>query len=432
MIVYVVQEGDTITSIASKYRVSEKRLQQENFVSDPNNLAVGDTLVITYPKQIHIVKDGDTLISIAKDYNIPLMQLYRNNPHLWEDETLIVGQMIVISYQTKGETMTSGYVFSFVGKDILRMTLPYLTYLNIFNYTLAPKGGLVSVYDETDIITMTKQFGVQPLLLVSGLNFRGERSPELVYEILLNVDNQINQANRIVEIMQEKGYYGVNIVFTMLNERSQSLYIEFLKRVVPLINEAGFKVFITIDSEFSDEENGDKFERVDYSEFNNLIEGTFLRRFYWGTLYGPPRPVASIQDISEYLDYVKTMIEPKKLNIGFPLLGYLWTLPYIEGFTRANAYSISASINLANVTDTPILFDEVSKTPHFRYVNELPIETIDYEVWFVDARTINEIVTLAIDNKLQGTGLWNIMSYYPQIWLIINSTFKIIKLLPEE
>ncbi len=432
MIVYVVQEGDTITSIASKYRVSEKRLQQENFVSDPNNLAVGDTLVITYPKQIHIVKDGDTLINIAKEYNIPLMQLYRNNPYLWEVETLTVGQMLVISYHTKGESMTSAYVFYFVGEDILRTTLPYLTYLSIFNYTLAPKGGLVSDNDETDIITMAKQFGVQPLLLVSGFDFKGERYPELVFEILQDVENQMNQANRMIQIMQEKGYYGVNIVFTLLNERTQPLYIEFLKRVVPYINRAGFKVFTTVDIDFREVEDGEKFDRVDYSEFNNLVEGTFLRRFYWGTLYGPPRPVASIQDISEYLAYVKTMIEPKKLNIGFPLLGYLWPLPYIEGFTRANAYTISASINLANVTDTPILFDEVSKTPHFRYVNELPLETIDYEVWFVDARSINEIVKLTIDNKLQGTGLWNVMSYYPQIWLIINSTFNIIKLLPEE
>ncbi len=432
MNVYVVQEGDTITSIANTFKVSETRIAQENFVTDLNNLVVGDTLVITYPTQIYVIKDGDSLEGIADSFGIPLMQLYRNNPYLWEKESLTVGEMLVISYNTQAEITTNGYVFSFVGLNTLRITLPYLTYLTIMNYKMSEKGNLEPYYNESEITTLAKQFGVQPLLLISSLDISGNRNPQVGYEILINPEAQLALAKNMIQVMKEKGYYGANMVFTVLNERTQRLYIELLKRIVPLINEEGFTVFVTVDSGIERPEGESVYEKLDYTEVGKLVKGLYLTSLYWGTLTGPPRPVSSIPEVKEYLDYVKKMVDPKKLNISFPLIGYIWTLPYIRGYTKANSYTINAAINLAYLTDSTILFDEVSKTPYFSYEYESRTDIIKHEVRFVDARTINEIIKLTIENALQGTGLWNIMSFYPQIWIMFNSIYRIIKLLPEE
>ncbi len=432
MNVYVVQEGDTITSIANTFKVSETRLAQENFVTDLNNLVVGDTLVITYPTQIYVIKDGDSLEGIADSFGIPLMQLYRNNPYLWEKESLTVGEMLVISYNTQTEITSNGYVFSFVGLNTLRITLPYLTYLTIMNYKMSEKGNLKPYYNESEITTLAKQFGVQPLLLISSLDISGNRNPQVGYEILINPEAQLALAKNMIQVMKEKGYYGANMVFTVLNERTQRLYIELLKRIVPLINEEGFTVFVTVDSGIERPEGESVYEKLDYTEVGKLVKGLYLTSLYWGTLIGPPRPVGSIPEVKEYLDYVKKMVDPKKLNISFPLIGYIWTLPYIRGYTKANSYTINAAINLAYLTDSTILFDEVSKTPYFSYEYESRTDIIKHEVRFVDARTINEIIKLTIENALQGTGLWNIMSFYPQIWIMFNSIYRIIKLLPEE
>jgi spore germination protein len=431
MIIYEVQAGDTISTIADKFGVSETRLIQENGITYPNDLVIGQTIVITYPEKEYIVKMGDTLSSIALDHGITMSQLYRNNPYLWERESIYPGDILVISYNTRVSITTNAYAFPFIDSNTLKKSLPYLTYLSILNYKTLRKGEIESFYDDTELIKTTKQFGVAPLMLVTSVTFRGERDPAMIYEILLNPDYQETHAQNMLKVMKEKGYYGLNITITFLNETNEELYLNYLKRLTSILNKEGFPVFITIDPNFMIEDNQTFFEKIDYTAYNKLINEAYLMRFFWGTQYGPPMPVSSIADIKLYLEYIKQMIEPKKLNIGFPLLGYDWRLPYIQGFSEANAITLAAAIDLARYYKSTILFDEISKTPYFEYQVQANKGVDNHVVWFVDARTINEIVNLVIENDLQGTGLWNIMSYYPQFWLVINAQCEIDKLLPE-
>lgn len=431
MIVYVVQAGDTITSIAYNFGVSATRLILENGITNPTDLVIGQTIVITYPQELYIVKEGDTLSEIALNHGISIIQLYRNNPYLWDRQYIFPGEELVISYDTKSTIATNAYAFPFINKNILRKTLPYLTYLSILNYKTLRRGEIESYYDDSELIETAKQFGVVPLMLLSSLTFQGERNPEMVYEILLNPDYQERHAQSMLKVLKDKGYYGVNITITFLNETNQELYLNYLKRITYLLKNDGYLVFITIDPNFTIEENQTIFEKVDYSKYNELIDEAYLMRFYWGTQYGPPMPISSIEDISLYLDYIIKMIKPEKINIGFPLLAYDWALPYIQGFSEANAVTLDNTIDLARSKKSTILFDDVSETPYFEYTNEESGRTIKHIVWFVDARTINAIIKLVLENSLHGTGVWNIMIYYPQLWLIINSNFKIEKLISE-
>jgi spore germination protein len=431
MIIYVVQVGDTITSIADKFGVSEKRIVLENGIQNVNDLVIGQTIVITYPQKIYVVQDGDTLSEIALNFEIPVMQLYRNNPFLWDREYIYPGEELVISYDTNATITTNAYAFPFVEMNYVRKSLPYLTYLSILNYKTLRRGEIESFYDDSELIETAKQFGVAPLMLITSVSFRGERNPEMVYEILLNPEYQENHARNMLKVMKEKGYYGVNITFTYLNETNQELYLNYLEQITSYLNNEGYPVFITIDPNFMTEEDELLFENIDYSNYNELVNEVYIMSFFWGTQYGPPMPVSSIKDISLYLDYIKQTIDPKKTSVGFPLIGYDWALPYIKNFSIGNAITIDAAIELARLKDATILYDDVSETPYFQYSIEVGKETIQHIVWFVDARTIYAIVNLVLENGLQGTGLWNIMSYYPQLWLIINSNFDIYKLLPE-
>jgi spore germination protein len=431
MTIYVVQAGDTITSIANKFGVSETRLIQDNGISYPNNLVIGQTIVITYPQEIYIVREGDTLDGIAMRFGIPIMQLYRNNPFLWDREYIYPDETLIISYDTKMSITTNAYAFPFIDNNSLRKSLPYLTYISILNYKTLSRGEIESYYDDTDLIETSKQFGVLPLMLVSGVTFRGERSPEIIYEILLNPDYQDTHAESMLKVLKEKGYYGVNITITYLNQTNQELYINYFKRIASHLNKEGFPVFVTIDPNFNREDEQVTFEKVDYSSYSNIIEESYLMRFFWGTLYGPPMPVSSISNIELYLDFMLQTIEPNKINTGFPLLGYDWTLPYIEDTSEANSITLATALDLARMMQSTIYFDNNSKTPYFEYGIDENGTFVDHLVWFVDARSINEIVNMVLDNKLRGTGLWNIMVYYPWFWLIINSNFKIEKLLPE-
>jgi len=53
MTIHVVQAGETVGSIAESYGVDPARLAADNAVPPSGALAVGQTLVVRFPRQVH-------------------------------------------------------------------------------------------------------------------------------------------------------------------------------------------------------------------------------------------------------------------------------------------------------------------------------------------------------------------------------------------
>ena len=118
LINYVVKEGDTLSSIASKYGTSYQAIAKLNLISNPNLIYPGQVLKIESLKNDSIyyeVKEGDTLSSIAAKYGVSYGVLASingiNNPNL-----IYPGQVLLINgdntsklYYTvrAGDTLTS-------------------------------------------------------------------------------------------------------------------------------------------------------------------------------------------------------------------------------------------------------------------------------------------------------------------------------------
>lgn len=119
MEIYVVQQGDTIYSIADKYGVTVDKLAQANGLVAPYNLVIGQAIVIAFPKQSYTVQQGDTLQSIADAYDVSMMQLLRNNPFLFDREYIYPGETLVISYNTNGSMTTNGFAYPYIKQDTL-------------------------------------------------------------------------------------------------------------------------------------------------------------------------------------------------------------------------------------------------------------------------------------------------------------------------
>ncbi|MDF2801099.1 MAG: hypothetical protein K0S61_1002 [Anaerocolumna sp.] len=147
--------------------------------------------------------------------------------------------------------------------------------------------------------------------------------------------------------------------------------------------------------------------------------------YTWGHNFGPPLPITSITKLNNFLNYAVTLIPPEKLVVGIPVVGYDWELPYAVGISQANSLNLNSVIDLASSVNATIQFDEVSYTPYFEYSAEQFEASIDYIVWFIDARTIDAGLKLSLGYDINGSGIWNIMIYYAQMWLVINSQYEI-------
>lgn len=101
MIIHVVQQGETIQSIAELYGTPVDVLILDNALDYPNDLVVGQCIVVVFPELVYTVKEGDNLYDIAVAHNVTVMQLLQNNPYLSDRAFLIPGDRVVISYEKK-------------------------------------------------------------------------------------------------------------------------------------------------------------------------------------------------------------------------------------------------------------------------------------------------------------------------------------------
>lgn len=427
MIIHVVQPGDTIYSIASKYNISPQKIIMDNELQNPNELVPGQTLVILIPDIVHVVQPGETLESIAKKYNTTVVNLLQLNPSIKYADGIMPGDQITIKNreQKRGNIFINGYAYPNIDRNVLLETLPYLTYLTIFTYGITEKGELIGVDDE-ELIKMAKDFGVAPLMHISTLTEQGTFSNELAHTILNDQNVQNNLINNILKTMKEKGYYGLDIDFEYVLPEDKDAFVNFIKNVTTRLNEEGYPVIAALAPKTSSNQPGLLYEAHDYSRIGEAANDVLLMTYEWGYTYGPPMAVAPVDKVKEVLDYAVTQIPKDKIYMGIPNYGYDFTLPYVQGESRADSLSNVEAVKLAAEKGATIQFDEISKAPFFIYYDA---EGKQHQVWFEDARSIMEKLNLFSQYGLEGVGYWNIMKYFPQNWLVVSSLYDIAKLL---
>jgi len=91
---YVVQDGDTLESIAAANKFdSWVPLQMINRLSAPYNLVQGQVLDLCYK---HRVAASETIYDIARKYGLSYTELYPMNPHLFDSEFIFAGQEVCV------------------------------------------------------------------------------------------------------------------------------------------------------------------------------------------------------------------------------------------------------------------------------------------------------------------------------------------------
>jgi spore germination protein len=428
MIIHVVQPGETIKSISEYYKIPVDRLILENGITNPDNLAIGQTIVIVQPETIYTVQPGDTLNSIAEQHNVSSMELLRNNPYLSDREFLYSGETIVINYQTNRTRAinTGGYAFPYIDNSVLIKTLPFLTYLTIFNYRATSEGEIIARADDTELIQLAKAYGVAPMLFVSTITEEGTVSHEVNYEILNNPTIQDRLIENALQTLKRKGYYGINIYVEDITFDNINSVAEYLKKASAIFHAEGFRIVITVTPITNIDTPYVSFEKLDYAKLSDYVDGIIFASYDWARIYNYPNSVFPVYVLRELLDYAVSIIPNEKIIFGITTLGYDWTLPYVPGATAAIVMTNNRAVQIAAENDLPIQFNDAAQAPYFYY------EDCDgnmHVVWFKDARSFNARSGLAEEYNLQGLSIWTIMRFDAQMWFIINTKYYIEKLM---
>lgn len=425
MEIYVVQEEDTITSIALKFDISVEKLIMDNGLTEPFSLVTGQTLVITYPLQVYTVKEGDTLAEIAEEYKITVLQLLQNNPQLADREYIFPGENLVISYNNNlGSVYATGYTYPFINDEILKKSLPYLAYVLIFDYQITDNGQFIGSNNDIPIIQTANLYGTATTLVLTSFSSTGVINLEFEFEVLLNREIQNTIIENLLNILKTNGYNGVNLAFQFINTANQQLYLNYLANVSNRLHSEGYSVFLTINPGLKFDGTEVTFEKINYVDFSNISDGILFLSYDWGYTDRPPVQF-SIITTSSLLDYIVSQVPLDKIRIAMPTLGYDWQLPYAAGISRANALNYDSVMALARLVNAVIHYDDTTLSAYFEYVdyNNQP-----HIVWFKDARSINSSLQILQSYGIKGIGIWNLLYYFSELWLIVNTQYQIIKI----
>ncbi|HKM34566.1 MAG TPA: glycosyl hydrolase family 18 protein [Lachnospiraceae bacterium] len=381
---------------------------------------------------IYTVQQGDTVDMIATNFGVPASTIifYNQLPYPYR---LAIGQALLLSVDTdspdKRSIYTGGYAYPFISNWVLSQTLPYLSYLYVFSYGFTADGNLLPPQlDDTFMITMAKQYGSSPILTLTPFDETGNFNNYLISQVVNNPEARTQLKDEIVYTINSKGFEGLDIDFEFILAADRDAFVDFVAYMQESISALGYPVSVALAPKTSDTQVGLVYEGKDYKRLGAAADYVLLMTYEWGYTYGPPMAVAPLNKVREVVEYAITVIPAKKIHLGIANYGYDWKLPFVRGQSEAVSISNVEAVQIAIRNNVPILFDETAMSPFINYqvYSQETGETEYHQVWFEDVRSYNAKMDLIEEYQLRGFTCWQIMNLFRGLWLVAADRFNII------
>jgi spore germination protein len=419
---HTVIAGETLWRIAQTYGTTVESIIKSNQLVNPNNIYPGLTLYI--PPRRHTILSGERLSQIARRYNVSLSELLKVNS-IQNVNLVYPGTILVIPRKSRPVIDVNGYIY-FLGESaipIVREDGEHLTYLSPFAYLIREDGTLQPIRDDEAIQTALEE-RVVPMMSIT--NFTSTAKGENVAHIVLTNPEIVDRLlSNIITIMRDKRYEGLNIDFENVLPEDRIPYNQFLQLAVDRLHAEGFFVSTALAPKVSGQQVGLLYEAHDYEAHGRIADFVILMTYEWGWRKGPPQAISPLNQIKRVLDYALTVMPKEKIFFGFQIYARDWLLPHIAG-QEAQTFSVQEAIARAAQYSVIIQYDTVAQSPFYRYTDA---QGRMHEVWFEDARSAQAKFDLVKSYGLAGISYWALGYPFPQNWTLLEDNFTVRKLM---
>ncbi|WP_173915456.1 LysM peptidoglycan-binding domain-containing protein [Halobacillus sp. Marseille-Q1614] len=418
---YVVMPGDNLWAISQRYGVTINELAAANSLTDPSRIMAGEMLINPYSR--YMIQPGDTLWEVADRFDVSTEELIVAN-NITNPSLIYAGQIIRIPFPDRPIKEINAYTTQINPQGAQEVTAfgRNFTYLSPFMYAIREDGSITERQDQP-LLQAAESQNIAPLLTLT--NFKeGSFDSDLAAAVLRNESVQETLITNLLNEIQSKGYQGINIDFEYIYPEDKENYNNFLRRLTAQFHPAGLLVSTALAPKIKEDQTGLLYEAHDYRAQGEIVDFIVLMTYEWGWAGGEPWAIAPINKVREVLDFAVTVIPRDKIVMGIPLYGRDWKIPWVQG-TFARTVSPQEAVSLAARYGVPIQYDEKYQSPYFFYTDESGQK---HEVWFEDARSMQEKYDTIKAYDLRGGSYWVLGNPFPQNWPVLQSNFQIRKL----
>ncbi|MGE5598316.1 MAG: glycoside hydrolase family 18 protein [Bacteroidota bacterium] len=423
---YTVRPGDTLFGISQLFGIPLETLIAANRIADPDLIFPGQRLTVPgYEALLYTVRPGETLFRLAQRFGVPLDLLARAND-IADPNLILAGQRLTVPIRgvLRRPLTTNGFIFPTsltAARNLLAPIADLLTYISIFDFPVDGGGGVVApAYGPVVQAALERGIASLPTLTnFTGGNF----DPDLARAVLADPAVRQSTIDRYLQIVQEGGFAGAMVDFENMYPVDRPLYTQFIAEISRRVRSLGLVMFIAVAPKWADFPNAPWVGAFDYAALGQLVDFMYIMTYEWGWVGGPPGPVAPVNLVRRVLEYAAGLVPSARIMQGIPLYGYDWPLPDTPE-TLATTVDPQQALVLAAARGAAIQFDPVAQVPNFTYTDAAGAGHV---VWFEDARSVRAKYEATRDFGLGGAGFWQLFNDFPQNWEVLRELFEVRK-----
>ncbi len=288
-----------------------------------------------------------------------------------------------------------------------------LTSLALFSFAVDEKGNL-NGKNDLEAITLARQKNLKIYALIHNIYFgQWPKSPNVAKAVLANPEVRTTTVNNIVSLVKRNGYDGVNIDIENINPADRDNYTSFVRELSSRLKPDGYTISLSVGAKERDDPKNTWSWPWDYQALEPLVDYLAIMAYDEHNYGSGPGPVASVGMVERVIKYALSVLPKEKILLGLAAYGFDWT----QDRVLAPEYlSFSKILERAKLFNTPILWDEVSRTPYYRY----NVNGLNHEVWFENAWSTAAKVELVQKYDLAGVAIWRLGFEDPAGWTYLK------------
>lgn len=371
--------------------------------------------------EIYTTRAGDTPSSVARRFGLSEAALIHAN-QLGDPRRLTAGLALLIPGRETAPQKAieiGACVAPCIPDSVLQELLPCLSFLCPFAYRISPDGAIIPI--ETQRILHRAQAEHCPsLLALSNLGANGEYSSATAHALLSLPQSREQFFSCLFQELESGGYRGVYLNFAYLYPFDREIYNSFLLQLSQALHSRGLYLISALAPKEQENSEALLCAAHDYAVHGALADRVVLLSYDWGYSGSAPQAVSPVNRIVRVLDYACKLIPAGKLLLGLSNYGYNWNLPWRLG-DCASPIAHASAVNLAISVGAEIKYDTAFQASYFSYCDSGGQRHI---VWFEDPRSLLAKLKLLDSYGLAGICHWTVnRSYRPALSLIQSRYF---------